>query len=177
MKKYAAVILAFSLTASLFGCGTENYPEKETKESSIQTTASEETSSETSAPSTEATSKETDFSNGDIDIDLSRVSFTMAQSQVNNFYMDPDPYLGKKIKIRGTFDMMEGEGRNYYTCNMTDKTACCQASLEFVWAGEHAYPEDYPAVGDVIIVTGVLESYMEGESLYIQLSDAELIRG
>ena len=54
-------------------------------------------------------------------------------------------------------------------------TACCQAGIEFVLAGEHAWPEDYPEPTTEITVTGRLEEYDEDGVPYLHLVDAELI--
>lgn len=112
----------------------------------------------------------------DIDVDLTRLSSTMVYSEVNNMMTTPESYVGKVVRMNGKLAVYKYPERNYYTCIIKDATACCQQGMEFVWAGDHKYPDDYPNEGDGIIVTGVFDIYYEGESKYVQLKDATLIK-
>ena len=47
----------------------------------------------------------------------------------------------------------------YFACMIADAMACCSQGLDFVLAGEHTYPDDYPAPDTEITVTGTLEMY------------------
>ena len=111
-----------------------------------------------------------------IDIDLTRLSSTMVYSEVNNMMTSPESYVGKVVRMNGKLAVYKYPERNYYTCIIKDATACCQQGMEFLWAGNHKYPDDYPNEGDGIIVTGVFDIYYEGDSKYVQLKDAALIR-
>lgn len=112
----------------------------------------------------------------DIDIDLTRLSSTMVYSEVYNMMNSPENYVGKMVRMNGKLAVYKYPERNYYTCIIKDATACCQQGMEFLWAGNHKYPDDYPNEGDGIIVTGVFDIYYEGENKYVQLKDASLIR-
>ena len=112
----------------------------------------------------------------DIDIDLTRLSSTMVYSEVYNMMNSPESYVGKMIRMDGKLAVYKYPERNYYTCIIKDATACCQQGMEFLWAGNHKYPDDYPNEGDGIIVTGVFDIYYEGENKYVQLKDASLIK-
>lgn len=112
----------------------------------------------------------------DIDIDLTRLSSTMVYSEVYNMMNTPENYVGKMVRMNGKLAVYKYPDRNYYTCIIKDATACCQQGMEFLWAGNHKYPDDYPNEGDGIIVTGVFDIYYEGENKYVQLKDASLIR-
>lgn len=112
----------------------------------------------------------------DIDVDLTRLSSTMVYSEVNNMMTAPESYVGKVVRMNGKLAVYKYPERNYYTCIIKDATACCQQGMEFLWAGDHKYPDDYPNEGDNIIVTGVFDIYYEGESKYVQLKDASLIK-
>ena len=112
----------------------------------------------------------------DIDIDLTRLSSTMVYSEVYNMMNEPEKYVGKTIRMDGNLAVYKYPERNYYTCIIQDATACCQQGMEFLWAGNHKYPDDYPNEGDGIIVTGVFDIYYEGENKYCQLKDASLVR-
>lgn len=112
-----------------------------------------------------------------IDMDLSGITGTMVYAQVYQMLMEPEAYLGKVIRISGWLDVFEDDfaGVVYTSCVIPDATGCCAQGLEFVWQGEHAYPEDYPELGTNLTVTGRFETYMEGEWTYIHLVDAEVV--
>ena len=106
------------------------------------------------------------------DYDLTKMNTTMAYSQVNNFWTAPDDYMGKIIKIRGTFKVITDNGRNYYSCNIGDATACCTAFLEFVLKDDLKYPDDYPKPDEEITVMGEFETYLENGNVFCQLKNA-----
>lgn len=109
-----------------------------------------------------------------VKVDLTKMNSTMVYSEVSNMVNSPDKYRGKTVRMKGTFNVYPGDGRNYYACLITDATACCQQGMEFVLAGDYEYPKDYPEPGTEIIVTGIFDTYKEGEYMYCQLSDAVL---
>ena len=108
------------------------------------------------------------------DIDLTNLSTTVAYSQVTNFWKTPDEFMGKRIKIRGTFNVISENGRNYYSCNIGDATACCTAFLEFILKDDLKYPDEYPNKGDTVTVEGAFETYLENGTVFCQLKDATL---
>ena len=112
-----------------------------------------------------------------VDLDLSKLSGTVVYSQVYNMMYEPEAYLGKVIKMAGYYSAYEDTDRGvvYHACVIPDATACCAQGIEFVWAGEHAWPDDYPEEGTDIIVTGRLAAYEEDEMTYLHLVDAELV--
>lgn len=111
-----------------------------------------------------------------VDVDLTTMSTTMIYSEVYNMLCESDKYEGKKIRMEGDFSIFydEATGNTYYSCIIQDATACCSQGLEFVLKDSYSYPEDYPKDGEEITVTGVFETYMEGEDRYCRLRDAEL---
>ena len=113
-----------------------------------------------------------------VDLDLSRMSGTVVYAQVYNMMCDPDSYLGKVIRMAGYYNYFDDQasGIVYHACVVPDATACCAQGTEFIWAGEHAWPDDYPEIGTDIIVTGRLEMYEENGAKYLHLVNAELIR-
>ncbi len=113
-----------------------------------------------------------------VDLDLSVMSGTVVYAQVYNMVCDPNAYLGKIIRMSGYYSYAENPalGIVYHACIIPDATACCAQGIEFVWAGEHAWPEDYPESGSGITVTGRLELYEEDGVMYLHLVDAELAR-
>ncbi len=108
-------------------------------------------------------------------IDLTVMSRTMVYPEVYNMMNTPENYVGKTIKMNGLFSVVEGEGRRYFTCIITDATACCKQGMEFTLAGDYKYPDDYPEPGDEITVMGVFETYTEGKNKFCQVKDAEFV--
>ncbi len=110
-------------------------------------------------------------------VDLSILSGTVVYSQVYNILVDPDSCIGKIIRMAGFYSAYHDTQRDvvYHSCVIPDATACCAQGFEFVWAGEHLWPEDYPEEGADILVTGRLESYLEDGSLFLRLADSDMI--
>ena len=109
---------------------------------------------------------------GDYDIDLATLSDVMIYSQLLNMATTPDDFLGQHIRMMGLFASYEGAERRYFSCQI--QTICCLQEIEFVLAGNPAYPDDYPKEGDWIVVTGTFGTYVEDGKMYCQLIDAVL---
>ena len=111
-----------------------------------------------------------------VDLDLSKLSDTVVYSQVFDMYADPESYLGQRVKVKGSFNYYKDSetDNEYFAVVISDATACCAQGMEFVWAGEHTFPQDYPALDSEITVTGTFSTYEENGYEYIHLSDAEL---
>ena len=112
-----------------------------------------------------------------VDLDISRMSGTVVYAQVYNLLYDPAPWLGKTIRMAGYYSFYDDKehGIVYHACVVPDATACCAQGIEFVWAGDHLWPDDYPEGGIDITVTGRLEIYEEDGYRYLHLVDAELL--
>ena len=112
-----------------------------------------------------------------IDVDLTVLSSTMVYSEVYNMMESPEEYIGKTIKMDGLFAYYHDEATDnyYFACVIQDATACCSQGIEFVLAGDHAYPEDYPEVNEEICVVGVFDTYREGSYTYCTLRNAALV--
>ncbi len=164
---------------------TENAQEagQETGETGETAAAADDTDgrfSETAenAPAPEATDPSALLSTTPgIDIDLTMLSSTMVYSEVYNMMMTPDDYLGKTVKMNGSFSVYHDEAADvyYFACIIADATACCSQGIEFVLAGDYSYPEDYPELGEEITVTGVFDTYIEGEYQYCTLRNASML--
>ena len=150
MKKIAMILLLCLLGAVLAGCSSS--------------VSEEPAPSATPEPLT-------------VDLDLSGLSGTVVYSQVYNILSEPEPYMGKVIRMAGYYSFYEDKERGvvYHACVIPDATACCAQGIEFVWTGEHAWPADYPEVGEDIIVTGRFSSYDEDGITYYNLIDAEMV--
>ena len=111
-----------------------------------------------------------------VDIDLTTMGSTMVYSEVYNMTINPDEYTGKTIRASGPFTVFHDDntGKDYFAVIITDATACCSQGIEFILAGEHSYPDDYPKVDTQITVTGKFNVYEEDGNKYCKLLDAEL---
>ena len=147
MKKLICILLAILMHASLAACGGT---QSGTGEAKADTSSKAEEKKTTS------------------------MSSTMIYSEVQNMMTAPDDYIGKKVKMAGQFNVAEVGDNRYFACLIKDATACCASGVEFVWAGEHSYPGDYPEENAPITVTGTFTTYKEGEATYCQLKDADL---
>ncbi|MBR4910058.1 MAG: hypothetical protein IKZ47_01885 [Clostridia bacterium] len=106
------------------------------------------------------------------DLDVTSMNATVAYSQVIDFWNNPGNYMGKIIKVRGTFKVITDNGRNYYSCNLGDATACCTAYVEFILKDPLKYPDQYPKVGEEFTVIGEFETYLENGYTFCQLKNA-----
>ena len=112
-----------------------------------------------------------------IDLDLTKMSATMIYSTIFDMLIMPEDYVDKTIKVKGWFQTYTDHqnAELYYAVVVPDATACCQQGLEFVWFGEHEYPEDFPELGQDITVTGVYK-LIENDGItynYLEASKVE----
>lgn len=122
-------------------------------------------------------SSDSEIAEGEVDLDLTQMSSTVVYSEVYNIMTDPETYMGKTIKMDGQFAVYTDEetGKHYFACIITDATACCQQGIEFIWEGNHMYPQDYPEMGTIITVTGVFDKYEEYGNIYYYM-DANYVK-
>lgn len=111
------------------------------------------------------------------DVDLTALSSTMVYSEVYNMVVTPEEYVGKTIKMSGSFATFinEEDGRYIFGCVITDATACCAQGIEFELSDDYKYPDDYPKDGDTICVTGTFDTYQEEQFTYCTLRNARLL--
>ena len=144
-------------------------------------TEAAETASESKPISVETTAPEETASEPPVDLDLTQMSATAAYSQIFILCMEPKEYIGKTCRMRGQFFTMVDLDENmeisqyHMGCVLTDGPGCCSSGVEFVLAGEHKFPDDYPEQGTEITVTGVFGLYDDqfGNQV-IYLSNAEM---
>lgn len=175
MKKIICLLMTAMLILSLAACsGSKNG-------NSASSIAVDDSSKNSAAPTTGGNDGTKAVSKADlpktegVDVDLTKMSSTMVYSEVLNMQQHPDEYTDKIVRMKGPFNVTELDDNRYYACVIKDAAACCSTGIEFVWAGEHSYPEDYPEVNTEITVTGTFNVYSEGNSKYLQLKDAEVV--
>ena len=115
-----------------------------------------------------------------VDVDLTALSSVMVYAEVYNMLTSPLDYIGKVVKADGAYSAMYIEETNsfYHFVVIDDAAACCQQGLEFIWTGDHVYPDDYPKQAAKIGLTGVFSSYEEyGEIYYCLETDSITVLG
>lgn len=190
MKKSILLVAMLTIAAGVTGCGssentylsnnssvdhqgTANSAEVDSITESGENTA---IGSDTEAPSnTDPSSDSTGSGDGEIDIDLTKLSSSMVYAQVYDMVYNGDNYIGKKVKAKGPFSYyQEPDGREFFAVIISDATACCSQGIEFVLDGDYSYPDDYPAIGTDITVVGKFNYYKENYYTYCQLTDATM---
>ena len=152
MKKIAVLLISLTLLSCKAKEATNN--------SGLEAAAeAKSTSAETVAVAVGVTPSQKVAATGDpskVDLDLTKMSATMIYSTIFDMLIMPEDYIEKNIKVSGWFETYTDpeSGELYYAVVVPDATACCQQGLEFVWPGEHKYPEDFPEVGSDITITG-----------------------
>ena len=113
-----------------------------------------------------------DYSNSEaiaIDVDLTVLSSTMVFAEMFNIMTNPADYMGKTIKISGSYhaSLFDKTGMYYHYVLIEDASACCAQGVEFILNGDHAYPDDFPVERAIIEIVGVYRSYEEfGDTFY-----------
>jgi len=106
-------------------------------------------------------------------IDLTAMSDTIMYAELSNIIADPSAYEGKTIKLSGLYMANYYEPADRY-CHLIIYDGCCQC-LEFIWNGEHKYPDDYPEEFANIEITGVFEGYEEMGPTCYRLAVDEIV--
>ena len=106
----------------------------------------------------------------------SLINADMVYAEVFAMMYYPEEYIGKKIKMDGQFAFYHDDetDKYYYACIIKDALACCSQGIEFIPADESMTIEDFPSTGTMICVTGVFETYQDGDSTYCALKDAQM---
>ncbi len=133
----------------------------------------EEISEDPAKDSNETEKKDQDIYTN-IDVDLSVLSGGLVYSEVYNMMADPNSYIGKVIKMTGSYSYYYDEmgDKEYHACIIQDATACCAQGIEFVTTDDFKYPDDFPETGQDITVTGVFDIYYEADFVFMTLRDA-----
>ena len=83
----------------------------------------------------------------------------MVYSMVYQMITDPQKYIGKTIKMKGSFSSYVDEetGRRFFGCVIQDALACCSQGLAFELEKSRKYPKEYPSEGASITIIGTFE--------------------
>lgn len=190
MKKMKILVVVAFAAMTISGCKKEaarahkvpadnkQILEVTTKNNGISTEANEYDYQEKTERIDETESKyRNDTKSGDGEVvDLTQMSATLVYAEVYNMMMAPEDYIGKTIKMEGTYTPYHDDatGKDYFACIVSDATACCSQGIEFELTSDYKYPDDYPKDGDIICVTGVFDTYKEGKDEYSVLRGATL---
>lgn len=192
MKRTITALILTIMMIALTGCGTTTDTSGSAKGSSDQTTAAV-TAQESASGSTvaEETSPDAAVSaanaskiaqaNDTVDYDLTNMSSDMVYAIVYQMMVNPDSYVGKVIRMDGTYyaSYYEPTAKYYHYCLIQDAASCCAQGIEFVWGdGSYVYPDEYPQDETEIVVQGTFETYTDEETgtnyLYCRLNNATL---
>lgn len=83
----------------------------------------------------------------------------MVYSMVYQMVTDPQKYIGKTIKMKGSFSSYVDEetGRRFFGCIIQDALACCSQGLAFELEKPRKHPKEYPSEGASITIIGTFE--------------------
>ena len=172
MKRIACLLCCGLL---LTGCGSTN---TQKIDDLISAQEQAETNDVQSSAETSDVPKPTvavpDAANGEYDVDLTTLDSNMVYAQVYDLVYGEKDYTGQMIRAKGVFDYYFDPQTNqeYFMVLISDATACCAQGIEFVLAGAHTYPDDYPELGAEITIHGVFDTYEDAYGSYVQLKDA-----
>ena len=110
----------------------------------------------------------------DVDIDLTVLNSQMVYAQVSDMMDNPDDYIGKTVRMKGTLAFVEDDGVMYFACFIKDAQQCCQQGIEFVRSGDYVFPDDYPELNAPIMVEGTFTVYEDDGEQYASLFDATM---
>ena len=112
---------------------------------------------------------------GAVDVDLVRMSSTVAYAQANEMLENPEEYEGKTVRLEGLFYAYDESvlGESYYACAVSDATSCCTVEIEFTFPEEEE-PEDLPEEEEEIEVVGTFEVFQRGDYTFCRLKDAKV---
>ena len=108
-----------------------------------------------------------------IDFDLSGMNYNMVSAITFEMLIEPEKYINKSVKMRGSFHTEIYEGKRYFSVIVWDATQCCPAGLDFIPPQELEFPKDFPQEGESITVTGKM-LLDENEDLIYTASSMEV---
>ena len=112
-----------------------------------------------------------------VDVDLTGLDGDEIIDVISRIEYDPTAYLGQVVRMTGLLGTQRDKlaRQTYFFVYVPAGASACCSSLyygfDFIWYGQHAYPQDYSRVGDMT-VTGVLDTYAVGGIPRLVLRDA-----
>jgi hypothetical protein len=159
LARLGSAILAFALLATipnaLLSCKAKDKTDNSGLQAATEAKNTVSEAPEKAAKTSTSTAAASDPSK--VDLDLTKMSATMIYSTIFDMLVMAEDYIEKNIKVTGWFETYTDPqtGELYYAVVVPDATACCQQGLEFVWPGNHTYPDDFPKPGEDITITGI----------------------
>lgn len=176
IKKVLTVLIVSALALSAVSCGSTANVKTNAKNSGVADVLKQAESSATkNEASTESETKQA--SDSDVnkkgkkaDIDLTELNSNMVYSEVYNVISEPEKYVGKTFRMKGTADIFTDSNtkKTYYSCIIKDAAACCANGLEFQLNDEN----DYPKRDEEVTVYGTFDTYKEKKLTYCVIKDA-----
>ena len=160
---------AIAVGVLLVGCGSNNGAQSNYKSNtkSVDDVLSEQSGESTKAVVVTPPSLEVvEAAPVVVDIDLTKENATMVYSIVSDMLNTPGDYLGQTVRIKGTHNAYEENGKIYNFCLVQDATACCSQGFEFTTENGK-----YPPYDQDIVVVGRFETYDEDGVMYLRLAD------
>lgn len=152
MKRFWLVIMAVCISLICIGCSKEVQSEPEKNDNPLVIVSDGKKKNEPE--------KKDDPFTAEADIDISTASGTIVYSTVYDMMWNPENYVGKIVRITGYFALGEDQnGRQLFGCIVPDATACCSQGIEFVLKNDRKYPDDYPKLGQWMILQGEFTYY------------------
>ena len=107
-----------------------------------------------------------------VQLDLTSLSSTVADAQLQKLQNNRDFYKGLVMKIKGDFNYtyVKETDKTYYNCIFA--STCCPNGLEFVLADSSKYPSEQ---WTPITVIGEFNYYEEDGQIYYTLTNAQLV--
>ena len=192
MRKITCFILSLITAGLMTGCNSGDGPKTRVaaqttgvrdviesqmaKEDGISDPTTSETVIATPTPDALADYTAESLGANGVDFDLTVLGSDMVYAEVYNMMVFPKEYLGRTIKVSGTFTVFydEAKSKYHFACFVADAAACCQQGIEFILDGDKTYPSDYPQEGAEIVITGVFGTYEEDGNTYWALTNAAI---
>ena len=99
----------------------------------------------------------------------------MAFATVSHILTNPETYLGKKIKVRGSYTSSynEEESKQYHSMVIEDM-GCCTQNFAFKRENNSSSPEEYPEENTLIEAVGIFAKCEEAGYDFYYLSVSTL---
>ena len=114
----------------------------------------------------------------DYDADLASMDTDTAYAAIYNILSNPNAFVGTTTRIRGSvlFTTNTDQTSTYANVVLTDSSGKNMQGVEFLRGadGEYSCPDDYPEEGTDVIVTGMFETYYEGEDVFFRIGNCSV---